>query len=302
MNLHNKTDIAKERENLEQAIAALEAKRSLLGDEVVDIAQASMREKLAYLDAETRVSHKPQERKLVTVLFADISGFTAMAEKMDHELINSVVNSLWSRVDQAIHDHGGHIDKHIGDAVMALFGTPMAREDDPERAILAALQIQAEVQKWKKEFDNSLSGQQPQAQNIQLRIGINTGPALLGTVGTIGEYTAIGDTVNLANRLEQAAPVGGILISHDTYQHVRGVFDVTVLEPITVKGKSEPIQVYIINGVRPRSFQVRTRGIEGIETQTIGREEELEQMRLVFENTVNQCQLHLINIVAEAGT
>jgi class 3 adenylate cyclase len=83
-----------------------------------------------------------------------------------------------------------------------------------------------------------MSPQRSQAQNIQLRIGINTGPALLGTVGTIGEYTAIGNTVNVASRLEQAAPPGGILVSYDTYQHVRGIFDVAVLQPITVKGKS----------------------------------------------------------------
>ncbi len=122
---------------------------------------------------------------------------------MDHEIVNTVINSLWSRVDKAIQDHGGRIDKHIGDAVMALFGTPIAREDDPERAIRAAIQIQAEIQKWKQEFDAIHIQQQPQKQNIQLRIGINTGPALLGTVGTIGEYTAIGDTVNLASRFNK---------------------------------------------------------------------------------------------------
>ncbi|HKG54434.1 MAG TPA: adenylate/guanylate cyclase domain-containing protein, partial [Anaerolineales bacterium] len=211
-------------------------------------------------------------------------------------------NSLWSRVDKAIQDQGGRIDKHIGDAVMALFGTPVAREDDPERAIRASLQIQAEIQKWKQEFDTTTSPPHPQNQNIHLRIGINTGPALLGTVGTIGEYTAIGDAVNLASRLQQAAPTGGILISHNTYQHVRGIFEVTVLDPIAVKGKSELIQIYTINGVKPRAFRVPTRGIEGIETHTIGRENELAKMQSAFEQTIEQRQLHLINIVAEAGT
>ncbi len=302
MNFEDKTGPSGQRENLERAIGALETQRSSLGDQVVDIAQAAMREKLGQLDAQTHLSHELQERKLITVLFADVSGFTAMAEAMDHEIVSSVINSLWSRVDKAIHDHGGRIDKHIGDAVMALFGTPTVREDDPERAIRAALQIQAEVQQWQKEFSDSIYGQQSKTQNIQLRIGINTGPALLGTVGTIGEYTAIGSTVNLANRLENAAPIGGILISHDTYQHVRGIFDVTVLEPITVKGKSEPIQVYTINGVRPRSFRVPTRGVEGIETRTIGREEELAKMKSAFEQVGEQHRMHLINIVAEAGT
>jgi len=301
MNSLDKSTPTSERDLLQQAVTALELGRSHLGDEVVDTALASIREKLERLDAESRAVHEPQQRKLVTVLFADISGFTAMAETMDHEIVSTVINSLWSRVDKAIRDHGGRIDKHIGDAVMAVFGTPTAREDDPERAIRSALQIQSEVRDWKKEFAESSSSQQSQIQNIQLRIGINTGPALLGTVGTIGEYTAIGDTVNLASRLEHAAPVGGILISQDTHRHVRGMFDVTALEPLTVKGKSEPVQVYTVNGVKPRSFRDTTRGLEGIETRTIGREKELAEMVSAFERTADQRQTQLISIVAEAG-
>jgi class 3 adenylate cyclase/predicted ATPase len=302
MNFEERTSYSDEFDDLNRAIEALESQRSMLGDEIVDIAQTSIREKLARLHRGLHGSHEPQERKLITVLFADVSGFTSMAEAMDHEIVNTVINSLWSRVDKAIQDHGGRIDKHIGDAVMALFGTPIAREDDPERAIRAALQIQAEIQKWKQEFDATTSRPQAQNQNIQLRIGINTGPALLGTVGTIGEYTAIGDAVNLASRLQQAAPTGGILISHNTYQHVRGVFEVTVLDPIAVKGKSQPVQIYTINGIKPRAFRVPTRGVEGIETHTIGREDELAKMQSIFQQTLEQRQLHLINIVAEAGT
>ena len=286
---------------LYQAIDKLEGQRARLGDEVVDTAQASMREKLARLERGSYDANEPQERKLITVLFADVSGFTAMAEAMDHEIVNTVINSLWSRVDKAILDQAGRIDKHIGDAVMALFGTPTAREDDPERAIRAALQIQAELQKWKEEFSNSFYNQ-PQDINIQLRIGINTGPALLGTVGTIGEYTAIGNTVNLASRLENAAPAGGILISHDTYQHVRGVFEVSVLEPIQVKGQSKPIQVYTVSRIRPRALRVGARGVEGIETRTIGREVELGRMQAAFRQVAENRQLYLIHIVAEAGT
>lgn len=299
MNFEDHSNLSKEQRDLKQAIQALEAQRSILGDEIVNSAQAAMREKLARLHTGT---HEFQERKLITVLFADVSGFTAMAEMMDHEIVGGVINSLWSRVDQAIQDYGGRIDKHIGDAVMALFGTPTAREDDPERAIRAALQIQSEIQRWKWEFSDSMFPQRSDSQNIQLRIGINTGPALLGTVGTIGEYTAIGNTVNLANRLEQAAPPGGILISYDTYQHVRGIFDVAILQPIMVKGKSEPVQVYMVNSVKPRAFRVPTRGVEGIETRTIGREEELAKMQSALKHVVEARQLHLINIVAEAGT
>lgn len=301
MDSSNKPVSSDERELLEQAIAALETRRSLLGDEIVDVALASMREKLAGLKSGNRASREPQQRKQITVLFADVSGFTAMAETMDHEIVNEVINSLWSRVDRAILDHGGRIDKHIGDAIMALYGTPTAHEDDPERAIRSALQIQSEILEWKSKLSKTYSGYQSQIQNIQLRIGINTGPALLGTVGLTNEFTAIGDTVNLASRVETAAPKGEILISHETHQHVRGVFNVTELEPITVKGKSEPIRVFTIQSVKPRSFRDTTRGLEGIETRTIGREKELEQMKSVFEETVASKQTHLFTIVAEAG-
>lgn len=302
MDLEDQTPPSQEYQALQHAIDALEAQRSILGDQTVDAARAVLLEKLASLNAVDRPPHEPQERKLITVLFADVSGFTAMAETIDHEIVSSVINSLWSRVDKAIQDYGGRIDKHIGDAVMALFGTPTAREDDPERAIRAALQIQTKVQEWKWEFSDSIASQPSLSQNLQLRIGINTGPALLGTVGTIGEYTAIGNTVNVANRLQQAAPPGGILISYDTYQHVRGVFDVATLQPITVKGKSEPIQIYTVSSIRPRAFRVPTRGVEGIETRTIGREEELAKMQSSFDGVTKLRRMHLINIIAEAGT
>jgi class 3 adenylate cyclase/tetratricopeptide (TPR) repeat protein len=287
-------------QNLYQAIDELEGQRAILGKQTVELAQSAIREKIAHLQRENTTPGR-QERKLITILFADVSGFTAMAEAMDHETVTDVINSLWSRVDKAIHAHGGRIDKHIGDAVMALFGTPAAREDDPDRAIRAALQIQAEVQKWQEEFHESSSSQE-QRPSLQLRIGINTGPALLGTVGTTGEYTAIGNTVNLASRIESAAPAGGILISHDTYQHVRGIFEAIALEPIRVKGQSKPIQVYTISGLKPRELRIAARGVEGIETRTIGRDEELARMRSALEQAAGQQQMYLINIVAEAGT
>src|SRR5512132_295686 len=160
MSVEDKKSSSTEIIRLQQALEFLEGQRATLGDQMVDLAQAALREKITRLEHGELASDAPQERKLITVLFADVSGFTAMAEAMDHEVVNTVINSLWSRVDQAIHDQGGRIDKHIGDAVMALFGTPTAREDDPERAIRAALQIQAEVQEWKLEFNDSVSPRQ----------------------------------------------------------------------------------------------------------------------------------------------
>jgi predicted ATPase len=186
---------------------------------------------------------------------------------------------------------------------MALFGAPTAREDDPERAVRAALELQSRLQRWKEEFQASVSEQaRLAAQKIEMRVGIHTGPVLLGKIGTTREYTAIGDTVNLASRLEHAAPLGNVLISHDTYRHIRGIFEVTPLDPISVKGKSEPIKVYIVRSAKPRSFKVPTRGVEGIETRTIGREAELAAIRSVFETATQEKKTQLLSIVAEAGT
>jgi class 3 adenylate cyclase/tetratricopeptide (TPR) repeat protein len=276
-----------ERERIERSINALEAQRGILGDAVVDPAVAALRKELE----ELRPRQVSAQRKQVTVLFADVSGFTAMSETMDAEDVHDTMNALWTRLDGAITDHGGLIDKHIGDAVMALFGAPIAQEDDPERAIRAGLAMQAELAVFREER---------QAQ-LAMRIGINTGPVLLGDVGTTDEYTAMGDAVNLASRLEHAAPVGGILISHDTYRHVRGLFDVAVLEPLQVKGKVEPIQVYVVQSAKPRAFRVPTRGVEGIETRMVGREGELGRLQDALYTVVEDREAQVVTIVGEAG-
>ena len=288
------TDI---RHEIKHAITVLNTQRSQIGNANTDVALNALHEKLQG----RQVVDVPQQRKLVAVLFADISGFTAMFETMDEDTVNDVVDSLWSRVDTAIQAHGGRVDKHIFDVVMALFGIPTAREDDPERAIRAALQVKSEVLEWKREKAEQFPDHKSQIENIQLRIGVNTGPALLGTVGTVGEFTAIGDTVNLAQRLEANAPKGEVMISHETHQLVRGVFEVIALDPIMVKGKREPIQVYTVNGVKPRSFRDTTRGLEGVETRTIGREAEFEQMKTAFKVVEDYKKTGLITLVAEAG-
>jgi class 3 adenylate cyclase len=277
-----------EQEQLEQAIATLEAQRAILGDAAVDASIAAMREKLAALES---LASADQQRKQVTVLFADISGFTAMSETMDAEQVTDLINDLWQCLDVAIVAHGGVIDKHMGDAVMALWGVDEAREDDPERAIRAALDMQAQLGAFREAHDVQLA----------MRIGLNTGLVLLGAVGTAGEFSAIGDTVNLASRLEHAAPVGGVLVSHETYRHVRGVFDVLPQEPITVKGKARPVQTYVVQRAKPRAFRVPTRGVEGIETRTVGRDAELLTLQNTFRDAMEDAETRVVTVVGEAG-
>jgi class 3 adenylate cyclase/tetratricopeptide (TPR) repeat protein len=275
-----------EREQLEQAIAALEAQRAVLGDAVVDPATAGLRRQLAELEP----TSAEQTRKQVTVLFADISGFTTMSEALDAEELGDTMSALWQRIDAVIVEHGGMIDKHIGDAVMALWGADEAREDDPERAIRAALAAQAELAAFREERDVQLA----------MRVGLNTGPVLLGEVRP-GEFTAMGDTVNLASRMEHAAPVGGVLISHDTYRHVRGIFDVLPQDPLTVKGKAEPVQTYIIQQAKPRAFRMATRGVEGIETRMVGRDAELLILQNTFRDVMEDAEVRIVTVVGEAG-
>ena len=276
-------------QTLLHAIAALEAQRSSLGDDVVNAALAPMRQKLALLQGQAQLAEN--QRKQITVLFANITGLVAPSENLDIEESRDMIQDVWRRLDPIIISHGGAIDKHIGDTVMGLWGTSVVREDDPERAIKAALAMQAALTAFCKERHLGLS----------IRIGLNTGPVLLGEVGSTHEFTAMGDTVNLASRLESAAPVDGILIAHNTYRHVSGMFDVQVQPPLTVKGKAEPVQTYLVLRAKQRQFWVATRGVEGIQTHMIGRDVELAYLQSTLGTVAEQRKLQMVTLVAEAG-
>src|SRR5215510_1201339 len=262
--------------DLKKAIEAQESMRSVLGNSVVETTLAVLRDQLNELEGQVTQQDAANQarRKLVTVLFADVSGFTAFSENRDAEDVANLVNHLWIRADRVIQEYGGHIDKHIGDAVMALWGTETGREDDAERAVRAALKMEETF----KEGVGSLP--------IRLKVGINSGQVLLSAIGTQGEFTAIGDTVNTASRLVNSADGGDILISHDTYQLVRGVFDVQKQTPITVKGKAEPLQTYIVQRIRPRAFRIGRRGVEGVTTRMVGREAEFQIIQSTLEQSV----------------
>ncbi|ATB35862.1 adenylate cyclase [Cystobacter fuscus] len=278
--------MSNERDLLEQAMAVLETQRTVLGHEATEAALAALRVRIAAL-----APHVPFERRHVTVLFGDLCGFTALSERMDPEDVSELMNRLWERVDGAILRHGGHIDKHIGDAVMALWGTEGASEDDAEQALHAALDIQAQLA--------SFPAAPP--EGLHMRIGIHTGPVLLGVVGTRGELTVMGDTVNTASRLEQAAPVDGILISHNTWRHVSGAFAAEPLAPLRLKGKQEPLQVYRVTAAKPRAFLRRGRGLDGVWARLVGREQETRQLRAALQAVLAGNGSHRVTLTGEAG-
>ncbi|HET9332734.1 MAG TPA: adenylate/guanylate cyclase domain-containing protein [Gemmatimonadota bacterium] len=274
-----------DREQLERAIAAQESLRDSLGSEVVDAAVTALREKL-----EALAPIQEETRRQVTILFADVSGFTSMAETRDAEEVSAAMNELWRRVDGVILENGGTIDKHMGDAVMALWGASGAREDDPERAITAALAIQRDI-----------DGLELAGRPVRVRVGINTGMVLVGRVGSKGETTAVGDAVNVASRLEEMAAPGAILVSHDTYRHVRGVFEVREEEAVAVRGRGEPVRVYTVLAAKRRAFRLSTRGVEGIETRMIGRESELRALIEMLRETIDERDPRVVTVFGEAG-
>ena len=169
---------------------------------------------------------------MVTVLFADLVGFTARSETLDPEDVRALLAPYHAHLRSELERFGGTVEKFIGDAVMALFGAPAAHEDDPERAVRAALAIRD----WARE----------QGDELQVRIAVNTGEALvaLDARPSEGEAMAAGDVVNTAARLQVAAPLNGILVGEQTYRATSEVFDFSEAEPVVGKGKSEPIPVW----------------------------------------------------------
>src|SRR5213596_208923 len=180
-----------------------------------------------------------RERKVVTVLFADLVGFTARAEQLDPEDVEALLDPYHERLRSELERRGGTVEKFIGDAVMALFGAPVAHEDDPERAVRAALAIRD----WAREEDD-----------LQVRIAVNTGEALvlLGARPAEGEGMAAGDVVNTTARLQTAAPVNGVLVGETTYRATRDLIEYAEREPVVAKGKSDPLRVWEALG--PRSL------------------------------------------------
>lgn len=287
----NKT-FQKEIVNLESTIAAIEANRVLLGDLATDTALDLLRERLATL---IQPETARDERKRVTVLFADVKGYTALSENLDPEDVAAIMNRLFEAVTVEIHRYGGTIDKYAGDAVMALFGAPQALENHEEMAARASLAMQRVI----REFSHDLH--ESRGFKLQMRIGLNTGEVLAGLVGGLRarSYTVMGDTVNLAARLESAAPVGGILASEYTTRKLHNIFEMSEPDKIRVKGKSDEITVYQIVGEKKQRGRVR--GLEGLQAPMIGRDAELEQLKKSFQSALTHHHWHAMAIFGEAG-
>jgi class 3 adenylate cyclase/tetratricopeptide (TPR) repeat protein len=226
-----------------------------------------------------------EERKVVTVLFADLVGFTARAERMDPEDVRAVLEPYHAHLRGELERYGGTVEKFIGDAVMALFGAPIAHEDDPERAVRAALAIRD----WVVE-----------QEELQLRIAITTGEALvaLGARPAEGEGMASGDVVNTAARLQAAAPVNGILVDETTYRATSPEIDFRPVEPVEAKGKSEPVPAWEANQARSR-YGVDTAQLS--KAPLIGRERELDVLFGALARAREERAPQLVTLVGVPG-
>ncbi len=232
-----------------------------------------------------------EERKVVTVVFADLVGSTARAERLDPEDVRAILAPYHDRLRVELERRGGTVEKFIGDAVVGVFGAPVAHEDDPERAVRAALAIQEAIAE-RNESDEALG--------LEVRIGVNTGEALVSVDARpeLGEAMVAGDVMNTAARLQSAAAPGGVLVSEATYRSTSRAIEYSEADPVTAKGKAEPIPVWA--AVAPRSRF----GVDVFQTgraALVGRERELDMLVDALARTRAASEPQLVTLVGVPG-
>jgi class 3 adenylate cyclase/tetratricopeptide (TPR) repeat protein len=276
---------------LQQAINAQEALRESLGEDVVDATIAAIREKLAKLSSATS-----KERKLVTCLFCDVVGSTRLAAERDPEEVLRIIDGALMEMRAAVERFGGNVSRYMGDGVLAFFGAPRALEGHAEQAIRAGLEIQSRMDKYAAQLNEEY-----RISEFKVRIGINSGYVVAGNVdGAAGEYTVIGDTVNIASRLEEAAPPGGVVVGENTFRLAGGGdhFDVESWGKIEIKGEPEPVGVYQILKLRTQGKARKTVFARG---PLAGREPELKLLKERFEALISNRRTQVVLIEGEAG-
>jgi predicted ATPase/class 3 adenylate cyclase len=244
------------------------------------------------------IQSEAYERRTVTILFADIANYSTLSESLDPEILLELMSQAYPCLLEPIQNHNGTVIQVMGDGVLAYFGTPFAQEDDPERAITAGLEIINRIKAYAQQLVEMRN-----LPDFSVRVGINTGLVVVGDLNPDKhlEYLALGDAVNLAARLQQIAPPNGLLISHETFRHVRGLFDVIPQPPLTVKGRQQITQTYLVKQIRPLPQRRRRRGIEGIDTPMVGREPEMAALQNHFQDAILGGETALVLIHGDAG-
>ncbi len=236
------------------------------------------------------------DRRPVSVVFADVSGFTALSERLDPEDVRAFQSDLFQEMTSVVGRYGGFVEKFVGDAVMAVFGAPVAHEDDPERALRAALAMRDRMDRLNGRWQERVG------RPLALHIGVNTGPVVAGTLGTTSgaAYAVTGDTVNTASRLQSAAQPGQILVSPATYRLARHAFAFESLGELALKGKAEPLAVYRVLRVLEAPGPARGLEAHGLVAPLVGREDELAQMAATYERMLRG-RAQVVSLIGEAG-
>ncbi len=324
------TGVADQIARLDEAIAAQDGLRPGLGDDVVDTvisalrarrdalladqlgtspdlaARAPARSALEQLRARIpaaladkaeiidTAARRGAERRNVTVLFADLSGFTDLSERFDPEIIRAFQGDLFDELSNVVYEYEGFVEKFVGDAILAVFGAPLSHEDDPERALRAALAIRERMDDVNRRWQERLG------ESLTLHIGINTGTVIAGQIGSdpAGAYAVTGDTITTASRLQTAAAPGQILVSHNTQRLAHEAFAFGRLEPLRVKGKREPLTIFEL--LRARLHPGKSRGLQGLSSAMVGRDAELAHLSSVSDRLVAGTGA-IVLLVGEAG-
>jgi class 3 adenylate cyclase/tetratricopeptide (TPR) repeat protein len=244
------------------------------------------------LDAARAGRSMQGERRIVTMLFCDVAGSTAMAEQLDPEEWTEIMNGAFENLIAPVYRYEGTLARLMGDAIFAFFGAPIAHEDDPQRAVAAGLEIVEGIRAYRERMkaDRDL--------DLDVRVGINTGPVVVGEVGSDLrlEYTAMGDAVNVAARMEQTAEPGTVQITAETHRLVAPYFEVESRGAVDVKGKAEPVQAY---RVVARNERVGP-GVRGRMAALVGREREITELLRAVDETLNG-RGQVVSLIAEAG-
>ncbi|MGH3062830.1 MAG: adenylate/guanylate cyclase domain-containing protein [Gaiellaceae bacterium] len=235
--------------------------------------------------AETSPSR--EVRKTVTVLFCDVSGSTAMGERLDPESTRRVMSRYFDAMREAIARHGGTVEKFIGDAVMAVFGVPVVHEDDALRAVRAAVDMRAALAELNEELDRDWG------VRIESRIGVNTGEVVAGE----GQTLAVGDAVNVAARLEQGAAPGETLLGASTHRLVRDAVEAEPADPLDAKGKSEPVAAFRLVGLVEGAEFIPRR----LDSPLVGRENELAQLQRAYDHAASERVAYQFTLLGAAG-
>jgi class 3 adenylate cyclase/tetratricopeptide (TPR) repeat protein len=236
------------------------------------------------------------ERRLVTILFADIVGSTTLGERVDPEDLAEIINGAFTVMNRAVSEAGGTIGRLMGDGILAFFGAPVSYEDDALRAIRAALAIQAGVAAYGRE--TAARGGPP----LNVRIGLDSGLVIVGQVGSeiYSEYTTLGDAANTAARLQGAAAPGAIVVSAATARLIRGAVTLEAIGPLALKGKAAPVEAFQVTGPPPE-IGLSVRGVPGLSTPLVGRAGERARLLAAFEDSVDAGRLGWITLTGDAG-